>query len=439
MQLSLARQASRSQKPDWLGRVVIPAVLSAGLSAAFWYPVRQTWSAVAALGSCLVLFLWLQVVSTALRVAAPAPSRWHQRILIGLVLATPVALVGGTWAISAIFGVGGPGATSSLFLMVSAGFLWLFAMGLAQESPGYLRAVLATLALAALALFSSYAGLPRLARMPPPSMEVLSFALLGLLSLGFFALWSARSWASRSGHEIQRGLGSVWTAGLFCLGALAVGAGIVAPVLLAPRLLPLWERLFSPGWGREIGGQTVEAAPRPSRVPGLADLVNLALPALFILLAIAAAWAVARRLLRRRARAAPAVGEAAPPLEPRFPIPDPFVNPFRDPALLRRLSPLEIVVRSFVALQAYGRLVGRPRLQFMTPLEYASELRASPLLAAHVQQVAWAYAHARYSGAAPAQEEVERLGIAWCAIEDQAVRAAGEGALQAARAAHAPA
>lgn len=438
MQLSLARRASRPQRFEWLDRVIIPALLSAGLAAAFWYPVRHTWSAIAALGSCPVIFMWLQIVSVALRAAAPAPSGWHQRILIGLVVATPAALVGGAWAISAVFGAGSPGPTSALFLMVSAGFLWLFAMGLAQESPGYLRAVLAALAIAAFALFSSYAGLPRLARMPSLGLEVLDFALLGLLSLGFIGLWSARSSANRSGHEIRRGLGSVWTAGLFCLGALAAAAGLLAPVL-APRLLPAWKRLLPPGWGREIGGEIVEVAPRPLPLPGLADLVNLALPLLFLLLAAAAAWAVARRLLRRRAKAAPAMGAAALSPELRFPIPDPFVNPFRDPALLSRLSPFEIVVRSFVALQAYGQLLGRPRPSFMTPLEYASELRASPLRTALVHQMAWAYAHARYSGAAPAQEGVDRLGVAWCAIEDQVLRTVGYRAFQAARAAYASA
>jgi hypothetical protein len=115
------------------------------------------------------------------------------------------------------------------------------------------------------------------------------------------------------------------------------------------------------------------------------------------------------------------------------------VNPFRDPALLSRLSPLEVMVRSFVALQAYGRLLGRPRQSYMTPLEYASELRASPVSASHVERMAWSYAHARYSGASPAHEEVERLGIAWCAIEDQVLRVVGERAFQAARAAHASA
>ncbi|MBW3541496.1 MAG: DUF4129 domain-containing protein [Planctomycetes bacterium] len=124
----------------------------------------------------------------------------------------------------------------------------------------------------------------------------------------------------------------------------------------------------------------------------------------------------ARRQRKRRGPGGEEFADEAPP-------PRPFAwydNPFLTGAA-GRMSPDDLVVYTFQALEAWGRDQGHARNRDQTPLEFAADLgRHSPELANEARQTARLYAHVVYGERAPSENCREILQQVWRKMTDTA-------------------
>jgi hypothetical protein len=130
--------------------------------------------------------------------------------------------------------------------------------------------------------------------------------------------------------------------------------------------------------------------------------------------ALARLWAELLALFGFREEAASA-GDSERELPPPIP-PRPFSS-FEDPffsGAARRMSPAQLAIYTFEALEAWAREQVRERHRDQTPLEFADELgRLVPALAKDVSQTANFYARVAYARKSPPKESVEILERLW--------------------------
>ena len=132
-----------------------------------------------------------------------------------------------------------------------------------------------------------------------------------------------------------------------------------------------------------------------------------------------AAWwrrllAAVQRWLFRPARRKPV--EQAPNLPH---LSDPLLDIFDDPQLLSRLSPREVLIRTYHLLLNHGEMMGHGRGVGETPFEYAESLdRAVPQASEDVRTLTWGYAAAMYAGGAVALPGAEAVKLAWRRVAD---------------------
>ena len=93
---------------------------------------------------------------------------------------------------------------------------------------------------------------------------------------------------------------------------------------------------------------------------------------------------------------------------------DPFLDVFEDPELLRRLSPREVVIRTYHLLLNFAEVLGRGRAVGQTPFDYAHMLgRAAPGAKAAVYAMTWAYSGAMYAQEDTPLPELGQIEKAW--------------------------
>jgi hypothetical protein len=130
--------------------------------------------------------------------------------------------------------------------------------------------------------------------------------------------------------------------------------------------------------------------------------------------ALARLWAELLALFGFRQEAT-AGGAAETELPPPIP-PRPFAS-FEDPffsGAARQMSPAQLAIYTFEALEAWAREQVRERPPDQTPLEFADELgRQIPALAKDVSQTADLYARVAYARKSPPKESVEILERLW--------------------------
>jgi len=121
---------------------------------------------------------------------------------------------------------------------------------------------------------------------------------------------------------------------------------------------------------------------------------------------------------RRRPEGVPATPEATE---------EQIVDVFDHPELLARLSPQEIIVRTFRLLMRYGEMLGRGRQQWESPLGYGQEL-ASFLGTGDekMREVCWAYCLAAYAPGQPDRTAVDGLRECWRPVKEAIMRKMGE-------------
>ncbi len=130
--------------------------------------------------------------------------------------------------------------------------------------------------------------------------------------------------------------------------------------------------------------------------------------------ALARLWAELLALFGFREEAASAgdsEGDVPPPIPLR-----PFAS-FEDPffsGAARRMSPAQVTIYTFQALEAWAREQIRERPPDQTPLEFAEELgRRVPALAKDVSQTADLYARVAYARKSPSKDSLEVLERMW--------------------------
>ncbi|MCC7376884.1 MAG: DUF4129 domain-containing protein [Verrucomicrobiales bacterium] len=170
----------------------------------------------------------------------------------------------------------------------------------------------------------------------------------------------------------------------------------------------------------ETSPATDNPTPSPSTWSGLIGLVK----AISVLAAILAGawvlgrfggrwWAELRQWSRRRSQGAVTERTAMSPQRRRF---AEFENPFRggSPA---RMSPDELAIYTFEALQAWAGDRGRLRRQDQTPLAFGQELESVlDEQADDVRSTVRSYLRAAYGGGGSAMEDIEPMRRLWSAL-----------------------
>lgn len=128
---------------------------------------------------------------------------------------------------------------------------------------------------------------------------------------------------------------------------------------------------------------------------------------------LAKAWrravvSVRRWFSRKQDRAE--VGEQFKPAN----MPDPLFDLFDYPELVGRLSPREVLIRTYHLLLNFAEMVGHGRRAGETPFEYARELEAeAPAARDGLRALTWGYAGAMYGGSDTALPDPSAVRMAW--------------------------
>jgi hypothetical protein len=283
------------------------------------------------------------------------------------------------------------------------------------------------------------AGWYRNPGLPHPAPVLVAFLLLLVALIGFARLRTLQREADVERLGMAPGLIRRWVLGaaaaaaLVCLLSLALPHRETAelPRRLAERSAAAAEAEKSASIHlAPSGGEGEVVVEEPVTAPGASLLLLL-----LILLLMVAAGLLLRRLARRlgpdfwltrlwrrlvahlkarwrrlaaRRLAAPsAVGvETASPM-------DLFLDPFEHPELLARLSPADLIRRTFHLLLLYGEVAGHRRVSSQTALEYCAGL--APTAAA--SSLGWTYSRVEYGDQPPGPQDMPRIREAWASLK----------------------
>jgi len=282
------------------------------------------------------------------------------------------------------------------------------------------------------------AGWYRNPGLPHPAPVLVAFLLLLVALVGLTRLRTLQREAKVERLGVAPGLIRRWVLGaaaaaaLVCLLSLALPHRETAelPRRLAERSAAAAEAEKSASIHlAPSGGEGEVTVEQPVATRGASLLVLL-----LILLLMAAAGLLLRRLARRlgpdfwltrlwrrliaylqaRWRRLAARRLAAPPIANEVVAPaDLFLDPFDHPEMLARLSPADLIRRTFHLLLLYGEVAGHRRMSSQTALEYCAGL--APTAAA--SGLGWTYSRVEYGDQPPGPQDMPRIREAWASLK----------------------